>query len=195
MTPEEKLFIASLQQGERTAMESVFKQYHALLCTTAYYFVKDTDEAKDIVQDVFIKLWKNRQQLEIQSSLPAYLKKAVVNTALNYLEKQKKFKVVELSKSGAPSIGVNEVERNHQSEELAAKAEKAIESLPPRTRAVYTLIRAEEMSYKEAAEALSISVKAVEKEMMKALRLLRLALKEFLVIGLLFLAYYFKIIS
>jgi RNA polymerase sigma-70 factor, ECF subfamily len=195
LTSEEKQLIASLQQGERTAMESVFKQYHAVLCTAAYYVVKDTDEAKDIVQDVFIKLWKNRQQLEIQSSLAAYLKRAVVNTALNYLEKQKKFKAVEIGKSGASDMGVNAVEHNHNSAELSAKAEKTIESLPPRTRAVYTLIRAEEMSYKEAAEALSISVKAVEKEMMKALRLLRIALKEFLIISLLLLAHCFKIIS
>jgi RNA polymerase sigma-70 factor, ECF subfamily len=67
--------------------------------------------------------------------------------------------------------------------ELSMKAEKAILALPERTRLVYTLIRSEEMSYKEVANTLSISTKAVEKEMMKALRILREALKEYLTIG------------
>jgi RNA polymerase sigma-70 factor (ECF subfamily) len=65
-------------------------------------------------------------------------------------------------------------------DELKEKANHAIEKFPGRTRIVYTLIRSEEMSYREVAETLNISLKAVEKEMMKALKMLREALKDYL---------------
>lgn len=172
--------IKRLQQHDRGAMQVLFECFHAELCQKAYRLLDDEDEAKDVVQEVFIKLWKNRSQLQIHTSLKAYLSRAVVNTSLNWLEKQKKFNKVALEKAAPLPADSFSQEQEQITAELTRFAERAIQHLPSRTKAVFVLIRQEEMSYKQVAETLGISLKAVEKEMMKALRLLREALKEYL---------------
>ncbi len=176
----EKDLVGLLKKNDRGAMQVIFKTFHSSLCRLAYAIAKDTDQAKDIVQEVFIKLWKNRQQLEITESLEAYLKKAAVNTALNYLDSKNRWKKQDLDKSDLTSFASNPTAQAISFEELSNRANKAIDQLPIRTRSVFTLIRNEEMSYKEVSDSLGISPKAVEKEMMRALRLLREDLKDFL---------------
>lgn len=181
ITADEKRLINLLQQDGPSAVKELFDHYHAPLCQVSYRLVQDQDEAKDIVQEVFLKLWKNRQSLHIQTSLFAYLKRAVVNTSLNYLEKQKKLSREDVFENPSlQTLSGQDTDQQQLADELAQLAQKAIANLPPRTQAVFKLIRTEEMSYKEVAETLHISTKAVEKEMMKALRLLRQALKDYL---------------
>jgi RNA polymerase sigma-70 factor (ECF subfamily) len=177
---EDQLLIALLKKNDPSAMEALFKAYHASLCRVAYRMIKDTDQAKDIAQEVFIKLWKNRQSLQINTTLEGYLKRAVINTALNHLESGSRYSKQSLESSDLTSRAANTVEHTVMADELSQKASQAIHDLPLRTRMVFTLIRVEDMSYSEVSEALGISLKAVEKEMMKALRLLREALKEYI---------------
>jgi RNA polymerase sigma-70 factor (ECF subfamily) len=142
--------------------------------------LKDTDRSKDVVQEVFIKIWQNRKSMEITGSLHAYLRKAAVNTALNHLESANRRRVVDLAEADLTALASNTTIQEISFQELNEKAKQAILQLPVRTRTVFTLIRNEEMSYSEVADALDISSKAVEKEMMRALRLLREALKNYL---------------
>src|SRR5262249_14714803 len=129
---------------------------------------------------VFVKLWTGRERLNLTGSLEGYLKRAVFNTALNHIE-QRDLKLRHME-------GINNVrtalprtpEAELQYSELEESVKAAVNDLPNRTRSIFVLIRSEEMSYKEVAEELQISTKAVEKEMMRALRLLREALKEYL---------------
>ena len=179
-SPEEKELITRLQQHDKQAVKVLFEKYHAGLCLKAYRIVGDPEDAKDVVQEVFVKLWKNSAALQIHTSLQAYLNRAVVNTSLNWLEKEKKFSKAGLEKAAEVPAAPFGVEQEQIAGELALQAEKSIQNLPPRTKAVFVLIRQEEMSYKQVAEALDISIKAVEKEMMKALRLLRDSLKDYL---------------
>jgi RNA polymerase sigma-70 factor (ECF subfamily) len=176
----ERDLIGLLKKDDPSAIEIIFKTFHSPLCILAYSVVKDTDQAKDIVQDVFIKLWRNRQQLEITASLGPYLRKAAVNTALNYLESSNRWKKQDLGESNLTAFASNPTAQAISYHDLSHRANSAMDRLPIRTRAVFTLVRNEEMSYKEVAETLGISAKAVEKEMMRALRLLREALKDFL---------------
>jgi RNA polymerase sigma-70 factor (ECF subfamily) len=184
--PTEKELIALIKNDDQAALKQLFDGWHHSLCLTAFRIVQDRDQAKDIVQDVFIKFWKNRKQLEI-SSFGAYMKRATVNTALNHIERIENLKKDELEKSDLSSFSGNSTDQALNHEELVKKSEYAIMKLPPRTRIVFTLIRSEEMSYKEVSITLGISIKAVEKEMMKALKLLREALKEFLYTSILLL--------
>ena len=176
----ENELVALLKTHDQKALKKLFDLYHATLCKLAYTLIKDQDLAKDIVQEVFIKLWKGRDKLEITISLQAYLKRATVNTALNYIESGKRLNKDTLDKADTLSHSLNTTYQEITFQELKDKADISIQMLPPRTRVVFTLIRTDEMSYKEVAEALNISTKAVEKEMMKALRLLREALKDYL---------------
>jgi RNA polymerase sigma-70 factor (ECF subfamily) len=176
----ERELIELLKKDDPLAMQTIFKTFHSSLCRLVYNISKDADQAKDIVQDVFIKVWQNRHELNITGSLEAYLRRAAVNTALNHIERNQRSKTRELYESNLTRLAANPTAEAMSYKELSQHANKAISELPVRTRVVYTLIRNDDMSYKEVAETLYISTKAVEKEMMRALRLLRVALKDFL---------------
>jgi RNA polymerase sigma-70 factor (ECF subfamily) len=176
---EEKQLIARIQNGDHAALKVLFTHYHTLLCRLASALLKDPEQAKDVVQEVFIKFWRNRHDLRITTSLNAYLKRAVVNTSLNYLEQNKASLRLPVEKADQQHSAYHP-DSPHAYQELVTKVDVAIQQLPVRTRTVFTLIRSEEMSYKEVSDSLDISVKAVEKEMMKALRLLREALNDYL---------------
>jgi RNA polymerase sigma-70 factor (ECF subfamily) len=75
---EEKQLIARIQNGDHAALKVLFTHYHTLLCRLASALLKDPEQAKDVVQEVFIKFWRNRHELRITTSLNAYLKRAVV---------------------------------------------------------------------------------------------------------------------
>jgi RNA polymerase sigma-70 factor (family 1) len=176
---EEKQLVTRIQNGDHAALKFLFTHYHTLLCRLASTLLKDPEQAKDVVQEVFIKFWRNRHNTKITTSLKAYLKRAVVNTSLNYLEQNKASLKLPVEKADQQH-SADHPDTPHEYQELVTKVDVAIQQLPVRTRTVFTLIRSDEMSYKEVSESLDISVKAVEKEMMKALRLLREALKDYL---------------
>ena len=181
--PDEKQLLVLLKQDERSAIKAVFEKYHATLCYTAYRLLGDKDLAKDVVQDVFIKFWNSRASINITTSLAGYLKRSVINAAINQLEKDQRLAKVSIDKLSNHPEGTS-ADRDHRLLEITSALEKAIAELPVRTRTIFILIRKEEMSYKEVSETLNISSKAVEKEMMKALRLLREMLREFLAIAI-----------
>jgi RNA polymerase sigma-70 factor (ECF subfamily) len=177
---KDQVLITLFKNSDPSALTELFNRYHASLCMLAYRVVGDKDQAKDIVQEVFIKLWRNRNNLHITISLEAYLKRAAINSSINYLNTKAVSKKQNLDKSDLDFMIANSVDDKTAFDELSLRADHAINSLPTRTKAVFTLIRWEGMSYKEVAEALNISTKAVEKEMLKALKLLREALKDYL---------------
>ena len=179
LTGEDENLIRALRNDDRAAITSIFLKYHHILCRVAQHIVSDSDEAKDVAQEVFIKLWRNRTTLKIDYSLESYLKRAVINTALNRLQQKKRFTPLDMQ--DAMVVNVRIAESQQDIAELQARIDAAIDNLPPRTKTVFTLIRFEEMSYREVADSLDISLKAVEKEMMKALKLLRLALRDYLI--------------
>lgn len=169
--PDEHL-LHLLETNDPQALRFIFQQYHAFLCATAYRIVQDQDVAKDLVQDVFIRLWQHRTPLQIIFSLKAYMHKSVINAALTYLEKEQKLK--RLSLEAADEIG--EEDGWHASvhaQDLQTALGQAIDQLPPACRTVFVLSRFEELSHAQIADSLHISVKAVEKHITKALKRLR----------------------
>jgi RNA polymerase sigma-70 factor (ECF subfamily) len=162
--------------------ESLFKKWYSVLCPFVFRIVRDNEIAQDLVQDVFVKLWEKREQIEINTSVKSYLFKACMNAALNHEAARKKYKVtndesitLSLSDAGSTDEGL------HVSE-LQKKINEAIDTLPPACRSVFILSRFEEMSYKEIASTLEISVKTVENQMGKALKILRVQLNDYMVL-------------
>jgi RNA polymerase sigma-70 factor, ECF subfamily len=160
--------------------EVLFKSYFSPLCKLVYRMVRDKALSEDLVQDVFLKTWNNRLNLDLSLSLKSYLTRAAVNTALNYLESQKKKYsiddlVVEVSKMGTASV-----DHQVQYKELQRIMQDSLDLLPPKCKAVFILIKYEEMSYAEAARSLDISVKTVENQMGKALKHMRMHLQDYL---------------
>ncbi len=178
---------------EEKFIEFLFKLFYAPLCKAVYNIVFDRDAAEDIVQDVFVKVWHKRDRLDLSQSVKAYLYRSAFNTALNYLEKNKKKVMLDdvlLSRTNQSS-NLTEESLNYQ--EIEQKISEAIAQLPPRCRAVFTMSRFEEMSYQEIAQTLGISVKAVEKQISKALQQLRKRLRVYIKHLISFLFLFFNI--
>ena len=160
-----------------TTLEQLFFRFHKVLCNFANNIVNDRNNAEDIVQDVFLNLWKNRDSIDWESPMKGYLYKATYNGALNWLEKNKR--VVRYDeKIGEPNANV--VELSLDADELQQRIEQAINTLPPKCKAIFVLNRHEEMKYKQIAEHLNISIKTVETQMSIALDKLRKELKAYL---------------
>lgn len=169
-----------LYDDEEQFMEYIFRTYYAPLCKTVYNITRDSDAAEDIVQDVFMKVWRRKSQLDFSKSIKSYLFRSSVNTALNYLEKNRRHASVEETEAGPMRMGINTTEDAIGFQEVNHRIQQALEALPPKCRTVFSLSRYDELSYAEIAEQLDISVKAVEKHMGKALKHMRAYLQSFI---------------
>jgi RNA polymerase sigma-70 factor (ECF subfamily) len=138
------------------------------------------DEAEDVVQKMFCKLWDQRTELNIKTSIKSYLYRAVHNSCLNRI-KQTKTRAEHNQRytyNMPDTAGSSSIEYSELQQQIA----KALETLPPKCREVFELSRMQQLSYAEIAERLGISANTVENHIAKALKLLRGSLKDFLAI-------------
>ena len=179
----DKELLELLEKDDELAISLIFRAYYSYLCKVAYKIIPDNNLVEDLSQEVFFELWRKKGSLQVNISLKAYLRRAAVNRALNYIRDQKiKFsdeKPYPLQ-SGDAHAGLQ-----MEADELQLRIDESIDSLPERCRIVFVLSRFEDMSYQQIADALDISVKTVENQISKALRLLREALGPFLSLWLL----------
>jgi len=171
--------LALLQKDGAKAMDLLFTQHYTNLCRAVLRILKDQNLAEDITQEVFYELWKKKDRLNISTSFGAYLRRAAINKSLNYIRDQKmKFE----DEADHPEIksGATSATDMLEVQDLQGQIDEIIDGLPERCRVVFTLSRFEEMSYKEIATELDISVKTVENQISKALKVLREGLDEFL---------------
>lgn len=171
--------IASYSHSE-AAFERVFKSHFKALYAYAFVFVKDADVAEDMVQAAFCKLWEQSGKLVIRHSVTAYLYRSVYHECLNYF-KHEKVKQAHLSQAvHLKDAGSNNAADQVQLRELQAGLSRALEDLPEGCRTIFQMSRFESLRYQQIADRLGISVKTVENQMGKALRILRTKLSPFL---------------
>jgi len=169
--------ITNLQKGNEQAMDILFHRHYSFICKSVYRILKDTNLAEDIAQEVFFGLWKKRESLNITTSVQAYLKRAAINKSLNFIRDQK-VKLDDEEKMPVLSNRESTTQQQLEAEDLQKLINTTIDSLPEKCRLVFTLSRFEEMSYKEIAKELDISIKTVENQISKALKVLRAALSQ-----------------
>lgn len=167
-----------LREDEQQFMKALFQTYFALVCKSIYRLVPDMATAEDLAQEVFIKVWNRRDQLN-EVYFKAYLHRAAVNMALDHIDKHKR--------RGGPPLEIGPAAEEQQATapvvhlaETQTRIRKAVDALPEKCREVFMLSRYEEMSYKEIASTMQISVKTVENQMITALKKLRHSLREYL---------------
>ena len=187
MELNEDLLINRLQKREEAAFEQVFKTHFKNLHAYACSMLQDEMAAEEMVQNVFCKLWERNQNLSIEGSVAAYLYRAVHNESLNYLKHLKVRAEHQLYVVHSMKEGTESATRKMHLKELEAKLQKALNDLPEQCRTIFQMSRFEELRYREIAERLGLSVKTVEAQMGKALKILRTKLVDFLVLILLFL--------
>lgn len=176
---EQQLWIL-LKEGDENAFEMTFKHHYQALCNYAYTFLHDRDEAEEIVQATFLNIWEKRQSLDVQLSLKSYLYRAVRNTCLNAI-KHDKIKQAHANETLATThTGYESVLQSVSAAELDTRIAVAMEQLPEQCRLIFKMSRFEELKYAEIADHLNISIKTVENQIGKALKIMREQLKDYL---------------
>ncbi|MCK3685730.1 RNA polymerase sigma-70 factor [Maribellus sp. YY47] len=174
-----------IKRGDEKAFRIVFNSYFPRLLAFSSEYVNDREVAKNLVQESFLTLWERHETLNPDSDLKAYLFQVLRNKSLNYLKTIKvKQKYEEHLKYRYNELLLNYEALSHLDfdvlsfNELKAIIENTIAELPPQCKRVFELSRYEMLKNKEIADQLGISVKAVEGQMSKALKLLKKRLKE-----------------
>ena len=170
--------IGRIRQGDAGQFESLFRSSYVSLVRYAKTLVKDHDTAEEIVQDLFFRLWKDKEKIKIESSLNGYLFRSVHNRCLHYIEH---IRVVEQHAEEMLHQQA-EVQENPSDilhyKELQAKIATILERLPERCGKIFYMSRFEGLKYTEIAEKLSVSIKTVESNMGRALKEFRKELTE-----------------
>lgn len=176
---DQSVFLA-ISSGDIASFEMLFKSHYSTLCRFAESYLKDPEEAEEVVQAAFIGFWEKRESISIDTSLKAYLYRSVRNACLNELKRQKvrKLHANQVALEGEPESEASD--RIAMKKELEVKIQEAMLRLPEQCRLIFQMSRFEELKYKEIADQLGISVKTVENQMGKALRIMREQLKDYL---------------
>lgn len=170
--------LSRIKNGDEKAFEMLYRSYFKMLCMFSYRFVKKTEIAEEIVQDVFFHIWEKRKNFEITTSFKSYLYKAVHNNSLKHLRHQKIVVAYENSTTFSGSEFVTGQQFLEEGEVFAI-LHGVIDELPDRTRDIFQLNRFKGLKYQEIADHLQISVKTVEAHMSSVLKILRTKLKDY----------------
>lgn len=183
-TRKELIDINGLRQGKQDDFEALFFSMHDALYYLALSYVKVSEVAEDMVQDSFIQLWKNRENLDKQTNTQNYLYTLTKHNCLNYLKhlevkeryirnkSHAELQFLQQSLSSLPDSFTDLIG-------LKQDLNDAIEKLPEDIREIFKLSRFSDMTYAKIAEKKSISVKTVEAKMTRAIKTLRQLLKEY----------------
>jgi RNA polymerase sigma-70 factor (ECF subfamily) len=178
LIPDDIVITDQIRNGNVKAYEKVFHLYYGALCLFAKKIVGDMDKARDIVQEIFVKLYADRATLQINTSLKSYLFKSVYNACLNSVKQHKVYAIHhEHLKQHLP---VSDDHDTIAAAELEEKIRTTVALLPDQCRRIFQMNRYEGKKNKEIAEALGISIRTVETQISKALTALRSSLTEFL---------------
>ena len=167
-----------IRNGDVGQFESLFRSSYVSLVRYAKTLIKDHDTAEEIVQDLFYRIWKDREKLNIESSLNGYLFRSVHNKCLHYIEHNR---VVErhAEEMAYQQTGTQESPSDILNyKELQEKIASILERLPDRCGKIFTMSRFEGLKYTEIAEKLSVSIKTVEANMGRALKEFRKELTQ-----------------
>lgn len=169
--------ISGLKQGEPKAYALLVDTYHNMLCTYAYQLTNDRDYAKDIVQNVFINIWRIRLKLKDDFALKSYLYRSVYNEFLN--QERNRIHAVPLDKKNIEALNAILEEEDEKSlDKLMNLVRQEIENLPPKCKQTFLLSKQEGLTNIEIAEYLNVSIKSVEAHITKAFRILRSSLGD-----------------
>lgn len=171
---EDKTLVSRLKRGDMLAFDEIYNKYKNRLFNFALKLVKSEKDAEDIIQEVFVKLWQSRDNINQEQSFKSYLFTISYNTTVSLIRKNiKNIEFVESIKNMQVPEAVNNTLASIEYKELNKKLKETVDKLPTRQKEVYLLSREEELSYAEIAQKLNISVNTVENHMAKALKTIR----------------------
>ena len=185
----EKKILKELKYGSKKAFEYIFKTYYDQLCRYAREILKNDDQAQDVVENLFLIIWEDRKKLDIHKSFRSYLYRSIYNACLNVIRKRKSenkyrdffihhadfSKTHDYGSLSYPLSGI--IER-----EMEEKLHEVFNELPPQCKKIFLMSRVDDLSHQEIADKLDLSLNTVKSQIMSALKRIRVALKDIILI-------------
>lgn len=171
--------IEKMKAGDRESFNQVFRRYYSPMVRFCIRYVADSDIASEIVQDLFVKLWSNREKISFNTSFESYMMTSVRNSALTYINKERSHHEANLRVFSEESDNIDPSE-TLQSNNLEESYRKILKDMPEKRREVFLASRYDGLKYSEIAEKLGISQKTVEAQMSAAIKQLKEGLKAYL---------------
>ncbi|TKC03927.1 RNA polymerase sigma factor [Pedobacter frigoris] len=180
--------LIKLKAGDNAAFDFFYKQYRARIYSNILKMLKSPELASDVLQEVFVSLWNNRNSIDPEQSFDNYILRIAQNKVYDFFRKASRDKKL-AEKLIALSVGdeYNPIEEGLHLKWNLSLLEKEIELLPPKCREVFKLCKVEGKSYNEVAELLNISTATVNNHIVKATRILKKNLSSIDLMVILFL--------
>lgn len=170
---DELLIPLKIKEGNIKAFEELFRRYYSPLCGFVFSITGNSEASEEIVEELFYKLWRDRETLNIVYSIKSYLYKAARNDALQHCEHREVKLRYEEKALQAGEKPATDPQEEMEYAELESLISEVIRKLPSRSAQIFKMHRFEAKKYKEIAQLLSISIKTVEAEMSRTLKLLK----------------------
>lgn len=174
----DKTLFNKIKSGDRVAFNTLFNTHYTPLVRFAFTFLQDKDEAEEVIQDIFVRIWEQRASINITTNIKSYLFSSARNRSIN------KIKSVQTRQNILSEINQYQTQTGehgyNESAELKTAIEEAIKQLPEKCQTIFLLSREEELTYKQIAQKLNLSEKTIENQMGIALKKLRITLSPYL---------------
>ncbi|MDD2425260.1 MAG: RNA polymerase sigma-70 factor [Bacteroidales bacterium] len=168
------LTLIRIREGSIEAFEELFRSFYSPLLFFSMSITRREDVSEEIVQEIFYQIWKNRERLTVITSLKSYLYGAVKNRSLQYNQRERAREGGKPeSITGIPASGNSDPQNQMEFAELEEIVERTLAKMPERRARIFLMHREGNIKYQDIAKALSLSVKSVEAEITKALKMLR----------------------
>ncbi len=177
MFSSQKKLIQHLKKGDASAYTYIVDLHYKALCDYASNLSRDSFKSEDIVQNVIVRMWQQREKLNANISIKNYLYKSVYNEFVD--QYRKRTAITALEKKYIENMdSIIEIQDDHEIKRIMSLVEKEIEQLPTKCKETFLLSKKEGLTYIEIAEFQNVSVNTVEKQMVKAFAILRKKLKN-----------------
>ncbi|RLJ75139.1 RNA polymerase sigma factor [Pedobacter alluvionis] len=170
---DEKDLLLRLQKGDQYAFEQLYRMYSKRIFINTVKLVKDEDEAQEILQDVFIRIWNKRENIDTEKPFSSYLFSIAQNLIRDFFRKAALDRKMQAAVIAQSTELYEHIESSIYFKESSALLQNAIDALPLQRKKIYTLCKVEGKSYKEVAEILGISASTVDNQLVKATQSVR----------------------
>jgi len=162
-----------VKSGDQKSFDLLFQKYYNSLCNYAYLYLKENAQTEELVADVYLKIWNNRQSIEIRTNLKSYFLRSTHNEVISYLRKSRLQTVSLEHNSDLGEVFEETPETLLINKETCNTFGSMINELPKQAGLVFRLHKVDGLSYKQIAEVLELSIKTVDNHMGRALKIIR----------------------
>lgn len=185
-------YVKLLKKGDMSAFDAIYKEYCHRLYGFVIKFIKQREDAEEIVQEVFLKIWEAREKIDVYSSFEGYLFTMAYNTTINVLRKRmSQDKYVAHLKAIQTIEEADETIDEMEYKELIGKVQSLIYQLSPRQQEIFYLSREKGLTHEEIAEKLNISTNTVKNHLVSSLKFLRSNIDRGFIVNILFVSLFF----